>query len=112
MPEWLSQSSSRISPRRARSPGTERALGDGGPEVAGVRVGNHLALIVGGCEHASDDVLEPELLRAADLHDPVHGRADGNSGTPAATSSAAIGWNRIGGTRTIGPSVASSAMER
>ena len=70
----------------------ERALGDGGPEVARVRVGNHLAMIAGGCEHPSNDVIEPELLRAADLHGPVHGRADGNSGHPRGN---VVGRNRL-----------------
>ena len=49
-------------PKTGAVTGHERALGDGGPEVAGAGVDNHLALIVGGREHASDDVVEPELV--------------------------------------------------
>jgi hypothetical protein len=56
--------------------------------------------------------VERRSLRAGDPTMPPRGAASATSATLAATSSAAMGWNRMGGSLTMFPSALESAMPR
>ena len=88
----------------------ERALLDPAAEVSRLGVAHDLARVADGPEIAGDDFVERRALRAGDLDDAVSRRGERTSATLAATSSAAMGWNRPGGSLTMVPSAAESAM--
>jgi len=78
--------------------------------VLGLGVAHDLARVADSLQIAGDDFVERRSLRAGDLDDTVARGSDATSATIAATSSAAMSWNRTGGSLTMFPSALESAM--
>ena len=106
----FAQRSRRVSPMRASAPGRSVRSPGVDAEVARLRVGDDLARIVARGSDAADELVEAELLGSGDLDDAVQRRPTATRPTALATSSAAMGWISAGGSRTVLPSVAASAM--
>src|SRR5437762_13593472 len=51
----------------------ERMILEVCPEIARVRIRGHRTRVVLRAQNPSSELVEPELLGAAELHDPVHG---------------------------------------
>jgi hypothetical protein len=75
----------------------------GRPSI-GPRVAHDLTRVADRLQIAGDDFVERRSFRAGDLDDAVSRRASATSATMAATSSAAMGWNRPGESLTMFPS--------
>ena len=73
-------------------------------------VAHDLTRVADRLQVARDEFVERRPFRAGDLDDAVRGAASAISATTEATSSAAIGWNRTGGSLTMFPSALASAM--
>jgi hypothetical protein len=88
----------------------QRAFPEYRPEGGDLWIGDDGSVVARRRETIPDELVEAELLRTPDLDDAVGRPRWLTSHTAAATSSAAIGWNRTWGNRTTSPSVASSAI--
>jgi hypothetical protein len=108
---WASHLSKVISPQLGARTRHQRPLADPRPGVAGLLVGDHLARVALRREGLAHQLIQPELLRTADLTDPVQRLPTATRPTPAATSSEAIGWIRTGGRRTSPSTVPRSARD-
>ena len=107
---WVSQVSKRVSPSCALLP-EQVTLAYLDAEVARVRVSDNFAWIFARVETSPDEFIETKLFGPAYFNNSIQRRAHGDSGLPhSATSSAAMGWKRTGGRRTLLPSVERSAM--
>ena len=87
----------------------ERALLDPAAEVSRLGVGYDLAGVADRLQIAGYDFVERCSFGAGDLDDAVLRRRKRPSATMAATSSAAMGWNRSGEILTVFPSVLEAA---
>jgi hypothetical protein len=90
--------------------GEERPLARVDAEIGRLRIGDDLARIVAPRQHATDQLVEAELLGPATSTVPLSGSPTDTRPPALATSSAAIGWMSAGGSRTVLPSVASMAI--
>src|SRR5213078_1622067 len=88
----------------------ERVLLDPAAEISGLGVAHDLTRVADRLQIAGDDFVERRSFRAGDLDDAVSRRASATSATMAATSSAAMGWNRPGEILTMFPSSLEAAM--
>ena len=86
----------------------QRALLDPATPVSGLGVPHDLTWVADGLQIAGDEFVERRSFRAGNLDDA--GSASATSATTGATSSAAMGWNRLGESLTVFPSVPESAM--
>ena len=78
--------------------------------VARLRVGNNLARILACGKSSPDQFIQTKLFRAPQFNGSIQGEPSATRHTAPATSSAAIGWMRADGRRTVLPSVERSAM--
>src|SRR5207253_10519492 len=85
------------------------ALLDTAAEVSGLGVTYDLTRVADRLQIAGDDFVERCSFRAGDLTMPLRGDATATSATMAATSSAAMGWNRPGESLTVLPSALEAA---
>ncbi len=90
--------------------GHECALAQLCTEVSRVWVCDHLARIVAFAESLPDEFVETKLFWPRHFNGAVQRRPVATLPTALATSSAAIGWMRTGASRTVLPTVASSAI--
>src|SRR5579871_3885113 len=79
-------------------------------EISRIWVGDHFARIIASEQTLADKLVEVKSLGPATSTTPFSGLPVATFATEAATSSAAMGWMNTGGTRTLFPSVASSAI--
>src|SRR5262249_7422453 len=90
----------------------ERALLDPAAVISGFGIAHDHTRIANGLQIAGDNFVERCSFRAGDLDDALRRAARATSATAAATSSAAMGWNRPGEILTVFPSALESAPRR
>ena len=88
----------------------QRALLDPAAPVSGFGVAHDLARVADHLQIAGDDFVERRSFGAAISTMPFRGAASATAATTVATSSAAMGWNRTGGSLTMFRSALESAM--
>src|ERR1700757_3490429 len=88
----------------------QRALLDPAAPVSGLGVPHDLTWVADRLQIAGDEFVERRSFRPAISTIPFRGAASATSATTGATSSAAMGWNRLGERLTVFPSVPESAM--
>ena len=88
----------------------QRALLDPAAPVSGRGVADNLTRVADRLQIAGDDSLNGARSGPAISTMPPRGAASATSATLAATSSAAMGWNRTGGSLTMFRSALESAM--
>ena len=70
-----------------------------------MRVGDYLARILARSQEPPGEFIQAKLFRPPDFNRAIHGWVVAILATALATSSAAIGWMRACGMRTLLPSV-------
>ena len=88
----------------------QRTLAEFGPEIPRVRVNDNLAGVVARAEALTDQFIETELLGTGHFNRAIHWRAHGDPADRLGDVVSRHGLNDTGGSRTVVPSVASSAM--